>query len=96
MRRELPFFDFVLCFAQLLYAMHWRNEHVTTAVDSFDVSRGFSVVTEGRADFFDTAVYALVEIDGRFSVPKFFANLAPRHKLARMRSKQRKESESLR
>src|SRR6266481_5297476 len=96
MRRELRLFDLMLQFRRSCYAVHGCNEDVTPAMDGFDVPRGVSIVIECRPDFPDAAVDALLEVDGRLTIPKFCADLLPRHKLAGVSSKQGEEFERLR
>ena len=96
MRRELPFLDFLLRFGRLPHTMYGGNEHVTTAVDGFDVPRALRIVIECRPDFLDAAVHALLEVDVRFSPPKFLANLLPRHERVGGGGKQGEEFERLR
>src|SRR6266704_4385254 len=96
MRRELRLLDLMLRFRRSCDAVHGGNEDVTPVMDGFDVPRGVRIVIECRPDLLDAAVDALLEVDVRFSAPKFLANLLPRHKVASVGGKQGEEFERLR
>jgi hypothetical protein len=56
-------------------------EAITAARQRFNVARFFWIVSERSADFFDTEVYAALEIDKRIVTPETTLNLITRHDL---------------